>query len=528
PTPPTAAAQNVSGTRRPSQPFHRSLSQPSQRSGSQVDFSARTEMSCYALESQRRSAEPNDYARSEPTHQTNIKYTISHGGGAAGISVSSTITSSARGRSATPRRSQSEKVMTAVGAVGGGAGPRRAGTCSLPKLSTIHDGQEFDGAGDFVDTIDHLDPLPLEAIRGNNLLPDNLRSSQEPLVSHQGSSVQPHPDPRFDLHTSSPPPYFPQSPPDSGSCYENLSLNKTQTSPQRKSSIYANQISVESAEHPEEIFTMDLSEPVRSGGDDGAAHTKPDSPPGPELAGDYAYLKQPDDGGLGSAAPRPELDHSIDMQDVFADALDKVVPITSTPNPGGRTHRLGSAYDIPPKGDDPYDIPPTSNKPSRGDDPYDIPPTSGNSQGEKRDFYDDSSMSRRKRRGDDPYDIPPTSETPPRGVDLCSAPHIFDKEPKRTGPYNVPPTSSTPPRSRAVDLFSSPPVSDMRAGADDPYDIPPSHTTRHTDPYHIPPAAGTPRPTRTRTNLDYVPTAMARSPAQGDSPYDIPPCSYKM
>ena len=264
-------------------------------------------------------------------------------------------------------------------------------------------------------------------------------------------------------------------------------------STERKSSIYTNQLSIESAELPEFIFVskgLEQANPQPAG----TAQSKQCSPSIAELAGDYAYLKEPDASVLDNGVPKERVDDSIAKEDVFDDVLDKVVPITSTSNAAGRIRRLGSAYDIPPKGDDPYDIPPTSRKPPRGDDPYDIPPRSRNSPTDKEDPYGISPICDRKTRGDDPYDIPPASGTP----------------------------------LKVVDLFSSPPVADKKSRNDDPYDIPPPHKTRYNDSYDIPPAAGGLYHVPPRANLDYVPTAMARSPANGDYPYDIPPSSSRM
>ncbi|KAK3804419.1 hypothetical protein RRG08_006718 [Elysia crispata] len=527
-----------SGARRPSQPFQRSSSQPQrsnslpfQRSVSQVDWSAQAELSCFALEGHERLAEPNDYARSEPTHQTNIKCTISHGGGASGISVSSSITTSAAPHSnlAPPRRlqkSQSEKVMTTVGAAARNQVSSRNETCSLSKLSTIYDSQEFSGTGDFVDTIDHLDPIPLEAIRGKNLLPPYLRSSEELDGTQQASNTNPHHDLHFDLNSTSPPPYVTQTSSESGSCYENVFLNRKQMSTERKSSIYTNQISIESAELPEFIFVskgLEQANPQPAG----TAQSKQCSPSIAELAGDYAYLKEPDASVLDNGVPKENVDDSIAKEDVFDDVLDKVVPITSTSNAAGRIRRLGSAYDIPPKGDDPYDIPPTSRKPPRGDDPYDIPPRSRNSPTDKEDPYGISPICDRKTRGDDPYDIPPRSRNSPTDKeDPYGISPICDRKTRGDDPYDIPPASGTP--LKVVDLFSSPPVADKKSRNDDPYDIPPPHKTRYNDPYDIPPAAGGLYHVPPRANLDYVPTAMARSPANGDYPYDIPPSSSRM
>ena len=303
----------------------------------------------------------------------------------------------------------------------------------------------------------------------------------------------PHHDLHFDLNSTSPPPYVTQTSSESGSCYENVFLNRKQMSTERKSSIYTNQLSIESAELPEFIFVskgLEQANPQPTG----TAQSKQCSPSIAELAGDYAYLKEPDASVLDNGVPKENVDDSIAKEDVFDDVLDKVVPITSTSNAAGRIRRLGSAYDIPPKGDDPYDIPPTSRKPPTGDDPYDIPPRSRNSPTDKEDPYGISPICDRKTRGDDPYDIPPASGTPPK----------------------------------VVDLFSSPPVADKKSRNDDPYDIPPPHKTRYNDPYDIPPAAGGLYHVPPRANLDYVPTAMARSPANGDYPYDIPPSSSRM
>lgn len=509
PISPTQVARSSSmgsGSRRPSRLVQRSVSQQ--------DWSARTELS---LESQERSAQPNDYARSEPTHQTNIKCTISHGGGAGGISVSSTITSSsvpdARSQHAQaktevvpPRRlrkSQSEKVMTSVGATSRGDQVLRGKvSCSLSKLSTIFDdSQEFDGAGDFVDTIDHLDPLPLEAIRGKNLLPHNLRIPQA-SPQDQVLSYDPQSEVQFNLSSISPPPLFTQTSLDS--CYENIPADQNSGAPQRKSSIYANQISIESGENQDNNFALADFEPVsktradtyessKAGGSEIMTTVQNQAllPAATDLAGDYAFLKQPDNDQHDKVMlPKKEHDTSIDTEDIFDDALNKVIPVASKVQTTGRTHRLGSAYDIPPKSDDPYDIPPPSYKQAKGDDPYDIPPPSYK-KAKGNDPYDIPPASSQRSRVDDSYDIPPASEKATKGDDMYDILPNCDKAPIGDNPYDIPPTNDSSRCNGSNGSTSAANVDLSRV--------------------------------RPRMNLDYVPTAMARTQAKGDNPYDIPP-----
>ena len=438
------------------------------------------------------------------------------------------------------------------------SGPEAGRDATSPsKLSVIlDDSQELNGAGDFVDTIDHLDPIPMEAIRGKNLLPPNLRQP----ISEQDHNLGLHQD--IDLNSASPPPYVTQTSSESSSCYENISQAQGVPSPRRKSSIYANQTSVESAGSPEEgleptTFGQASSNLVSSG--EVAVQRQPCQPSAVDPAGDYAYLKQPDDGVFGNASQKQDLTNTDDVDDIFGDGLDKVIPVASKPNTPavGRIQRLGSAYDIPPNGDDSYDIPPVSGKSSRhvepsyksppfhrqpsGDDPYDIPPTSDTSakhvglsyhspasgrRPSDDDAYDipptsDTSAKHRQRRGEGTFNIPPISDKPMIADALLGIPAMPDKSPRHVSPHSTPPA---PRKFRpGNDPFDIPPSSDMQRSGDDPYDIPPSSDMQRSrdDPYDIPPSSDMQR--SGDDPYDIPPSSdMQRS---GDDPYDIPPSS---
>ncbi|GFO09839.1 repetitive proline-rich cell wall protein 2 [Plakobranchus ocellatus] len=515
PTSPTSPFRPTSPALPPAAPYtngNRRPSQPVQRSNSQRDWTARAELSCASIKRTDRSAQPNDYTQAHPSHQTNIKYTINHVGGAADISVSSTITSRSRPAATAdqaksshnhgadmahvtpPRRlrsTQSEKIMTTSGACAYDGSLFGRKFVSESKLSAIFDDpQELNGAGNYVDTIDRLDPIPLEAIRGKKQLPVSLTG--EGQAPHSLGSTRPPP-----------PPYFSQSSSDSSSFYENVTLSNAQAGYRRKSSLYANtpcldealgsenrNISKDSeADHDQSTSTWNKSSRNNQ------IHS--DSPMTADTLGEYTYLASPSEGEYCNTIERERKNDFTGKKYTACDTLNQVMPVAD--NIKTITRSLNSAYDKPRGRYDPHDKPLTSDdpydKPPKGDDPYDIPPTSAN-------------LYNKPPANDDPYDKPPASDNRYEKSRGRYDPH--DKPLTSDDPYDIPPTSANP--------YDRPPASDDRheipPASDDPYDIPP-RTVSLSD---VPPT----------NNLNYVPAAAVASlsSANSDYPYDIPPSRH--